>query len=129
MAVRTRPLTVDTIGSAGAAGGTAVKGVDAPCRIRGIFLDYDPSAPATTDLTITTGDGRTVLTRTNSATDGFFRPQENLDDVLGVDIPGTETAGPRFADFHVKDHLIVVLEECDELSPAVTVTFQLDYDD
>lgn len=118
------PVKVTTTGSAGSATGQAdsepIYGT-----IRGLKIDYNGSAPATTDVTITEvgGLGRTVLTRANTNTDGTFNPGAQLHDSTGNGIAGA------YAPLHIAGaRLRVAVAESDALVPAVAVLFDIEED-
>lgn len=116
-------LKVNTTGSAGAATGFAQTAIPVSGFIESIQLTYDGSAPAlTTDVTITEvdGHGRTILTRTNTATNGVFYPRVPVQDTLGANIAGEYTR-MYLAGAHIK----VQVDQCDALSPAVTAKINL----
>ena len=117
----TETITVNTTGSAGSATGDA----SSP-RIRGLFykikLDYNAAAPgATTDVVITTVDDNdatvdTVLTRTNTATDGTFSPTIPTHDSTGT------LTGDRILEDIPLGTVKVAVAGCDALTAAVVVT-------
>jgi hypothetical protein len=110
-------VSVDTTGAAGSATGEA-----STPRIRGLLykidLDYNGSAPATTDVTITTvdDDGNTVdtlLTISNSNTDADYSPM----------IPGHDNTGTITGDYLLPPiplgTIKVTVAQCDALTAAV----------
>lgn len=87
------PIT--TTGVDGSATGSAVS-----ARIAGLLLaahiDYSAGQAATADVTIatTTAPTVTLLTRSNSATDGWFFPRQQVQDSAGANIAGVYEAVP-----------------------------------
>lgn len=114
----TRAITVATTGSAGSATGTATIGIG-PCRLHAVQLDYHASAPATTDVTITNA-GRTVATRSNSATDVIQLPREQVVDTSGSPVTGA------YDKPYLNGVVTVAVAQSDALAPAVTVTLVLE---
>lgn len=79
----TRKIT--TAGGAGVAVGSATIGLDQPCRLEAVRIDYT-SMPATTDVTLTNW-GKTVYARANANADSFEQVR-----TAGVDQAGTALA-------------------------------------
>lgn len=111
-------IPVTTTGSAGSASGNQSSAVPGGIRgaIMSIYLDYHASAPgATTDVTITeVGDAnRTLLTRTNTATDGEFP-------VRISEVGSTGTAGSGVTPYFIAGAQInVAVAQSDALTNAV----------
>lgn len=113
-------VNVTTTGSAGSATGTATTTLPVYGILGAIEIDYHGSAPATTDVTISeSGEfGRTLLTRTNTATDGTFYPAPLITDATG-------TATTSYGTYILTGELISVsVAQCDALTNAVVVTIQ-----
>mgnify|MGYP001558893609 CR=1 FL=1 len=94
MTIEVHKISVTTTGVAGSASGSAIKAVPKG-KVKAIYLDYHASAPATTDVTVkaeadSTGipGDLTLLTRSNSATDGWFYPKVQKHDNAGAAITG-----------------------------------------
>mgnify|MGYP001605581358 CR=1 FL=1 len=112
MAVEKHTLKISTTGSAGVASGSGILSLPL-CELLAIYLDYHASAPATTDVTVkSVGDPATVtlLTRSNSATDGWFYPTVNVHDnaaaaVTGAQAPPVVHAGALSIDVAQADAL------------------------
>lgn len=118
-----RILKVTTTGADGAAGGTKQTELPVTGFIESIQLDYHASAPGTTmDVTITEvgGLGRTILTRTNTATDGIFYPRVPAQDTNGADITGQYTWI-----YLSGTHILVTVAQSNALDPAVTAKITL----
>lgn len=120
--IETYPVKVVTTGSNGSASGSAdsdpINGI-----LRAIKVDYHASAPgATTDLTITelSAMGRTLLTKTDTATDDIVYPTVEADDAAFAAI--TDTVWPICIDGRVR----VSVAQCNALNPAVTVYLQVE---
>jgi len=117
MEIVTEKVEVVTAGEAGAAIGSkksrAMNGF-----LLDIKLDYHASAPATTDVTITDVDGNTILTVSDSKTDGLFAPRQKLVDNAKADITNSHD---RFA---VNGTLNFAIAQCDALNPALTATIR-----
>lgn len=108
-------VAVNTTGSAGSAAGTGdFPHVDG--TITYVQCDWNASAPATSDVTLTEADGalRTLLTKSNSATDAIFYPAAQLQDNAGTSVT-------FYAPFYVCGRLRVTIAQCDALAPALTV--------
>ena len=112
-------IKVTTIGSPGSATGTGTSRRPVYGVLGAVQIDYHASAPgATTDVVIAegTGQARTFLTRTNTATDGTFYPAATQHD-------GTGTALTSYAPYIlVGDYVTVTVTGCDALTDAVVVT-------
>lgn len=86
----------------------------------GVELDYAAGQPVTTDVTVT-NQGRTVFSRANSGTDGFFRPRTPVQDVNGVDVPGV--LEPALL---TSGTVEVAVAQANAADPAVTVKLILE---
>lgn len=114
----TMTVHVTTTGSAGSASGDTTVEFPIPFGfIDAIELDYHGSAPATTDVTVTEVDTdgleQTVLSVSNSNTDGTYYPRHTLH--LGSD--GSELA--QYGPFVVEGKLKVSVAQSDALTNAV----------
>ncbi|MDP2950170.1 MAG: hypothetical protein Q8P22_11600 [Chloroflexota bacterium] len=94
MTIELHKISVTTTGSAGSASGSAIKAVPKG-KIKAVYIDYNASAPATTDVTIkseadSTGvpPDVTVLTRSDSKTDGWFYPKVQVHDNAAAAVTG-----------------------------------------
>lgn len=109
-------LNVTTTGSAGSATGTATserfRG-----RIEAVHVDFNASAPATTDTTIALDApiAQTLTTLTNTATDVTLYPSYALTDGTGA---GRTQYEKFFADWQT---CTVTVAQSDALTDAVTV--------
>lgn len=114
-------LAVDTTGDAGDATGEETTDTTVYALLSNIKIDYNASAPATTDVTISEdgGLGRTLLTISNNNTDGVYNPGEKFHDSTGTQL--TIPRLPLLVDVKLK----VAVGGCDELTNAVIVTFAL----
>lgn len=87
--IRVHTIAITTTGSAGAATGSAKTRDTVMGCIKSVYIDYT-SQPGTADVTIaTTGSNypaRTIFTRTNSGTDGWFDPRIQATDTAGTAI-------------------------------------------
>lgn len=111
-------VAVTTAGSAGSATGSGTLTIDRVGYLEWIYIDYDGSAPATTDVTIAnsaTPPGGNVLVATNSATDTLYLPRGKPVDNAGSAITNAHS---RFA---VGGPLSVSVAQCDAITDAVTV--------
>ena len=91
MALEKHELKIATTGGAGVATGSGILSLPI-CELLAIYLNYHASAPATTDVTVTsTGDPSsvTLLTRSNSAADGWFYPKVQDHDNVAASIAGS----------------------------------------
>jgi hypothetical protein len=91
MSLRRETVAITTLGSAGSATASADTRENVNGTIVAIYVDYDASAPATVDVTIveaTNVPALPVLTETNVNTDGWFFPDEQAVNALGVAITG-----------------------------------------
>lgn len=120
--IETFPIFVTTTGSAGSAAGIAdsdpING-----KLVSITVDYHASAPgATTDVTVTelSPPSRTLLTKTNTATDDIVYPTVEADDAAFAAI--TDTVWPIYIDGRVR----VSVAQCNALAPAVKVYLQVE---
>ena len=113
-------LVVNTTGSAGSATGSkTTPALESGQVLEAIKVDYHGSAPATTDLVVSEVGGlqQTLLTLTNTNTDGIYYPRHALHDAVGAEGSGLDL-------FQVEGQLQVAVSGCDALAPAVTVTLR-----
>lgn len=114
-------ISVVTTGADGSASGSNTSHKFQPgTMLEAIQIDYHASAPgATTDITVTEADGleRTLLSVTNSATDGTYYPRHGTHDTDGSDSSGADL-------FIVEGALTVSVAGCNALDPAVQVSIQ-----
>jgi hypothetical protein len=54
-------------------------------NIKAVHVDYDSTAAATTDLVLSDNEGQTILTLTDTNTDGWYYPRANAQSAAGVD--------------------------------------------
>jgi hypothetical protein len=116
MEIITEIVTVVTTGSAGSATGSAQTPTMHGYLID-IYLDFNASAPATTDVTIsyvTTPPGGNVLVVSNSATDALIAPRIKPVDNANAAITNA------YDYFFVSGKLNINLAQCDQLTPALT---------
>ena len=117
MEIVTEKVEVVTVGVDGSAIGSkksrAMNGF-----LLDIKLDYNDSAPATTDVTITDIDSNTILTVTDGNTDALIAPRQIL-------VDNTNTAITDSHDrFPVNGTLNFAIAGCNALSPALTATIR-----
>lgn len=87
-------ISVTTTGSAGAATGSGSSTRPVNGRLLAVYIDYT-SQPATADVTITSTDPtQTLLTRSNSGTDGWFYPRVLLQDTAAANLTAVYDAPP-----------------------------------
>ncbi len=118
MPIEKHTVNVSTTGSAGSATGSAVLALPLS-ELVALHLDYHASAPATTDVTISSPGNPlalTILTRTSSKTDGWFYPRVNDHDNAGAAITGS------YSDPVVHGNLLVSIAEADTLTDCLVVT-------
>ena len=119
MPIIVEEITVTTTGSSGSATGTEYSNV-----VTGYLLDlavnYHASAPATTDITITGGQGETLYSKSNSATDTAILPiRQQATDNTGAAISGA------YVNMPVTGKITVTLAQCDALTGAAVVTVRI----
>ena len=127
MSLITKELSVTTTGSAGSALGSSSVAVPLS-ELVAVHIDYHASAPAgTTDLTISTpapspgtAVALTILTLTNTVTDGWFYPRVQDHDNVGAAITGSYSEPPVHG-----GSLLVSIAQSDALTNAAVVTFLL----
>ncbi len=127
MTIELHKISVTTAGVAGSALGSAIKAVPRG-KVKAIYIDYHGSAPATSDVTIksladSTGNPPdvTILTRSNSATDGWFYPKVQKHDNAGAAITGD------YDDPVVHGGVLsVAVAQADALADCVVVYFYLE---
>ena len=119
MTIEKVKLTIATTGGDGAATGSGILSLP-PCELLGLYLDFNASAPNTTDTTITTIGGDeadiAILTLTNVNTDAWYFPKEQDDDNVGSAITGS------YSHPVIHNNLLIELAQADALSPCLTVT-------
>lgn len=114
--IATITLAVTTTGADGSATGTATS-----AAVEGFlldaFIDWDATAPATSDLLIlygTPANGQ-ILSISNSVTDTFKMPRFQLSDYAGAAIVGAYDLFPLNGTIEAQ------VAQCNALAPAVTV--------
>lgn len=114
----TEPIRVTTTGSAGSASGTTDSTLPISGILVGVRIDYHASAPATTDVTITELNGleRTLLTVSNTNSDGVYYPFVELQDTSGA---GQGNYAPQVLS---SSRIRVSVAQADALTDAVVVT-------
>lgn len=115
MEINTKRIQITTVGSDGAATGSgripAMMGF-----LLDIKLDYDETAPVTTNVAITDQYGNEVLTVANSATDVLVAPRQPVVNKSNV---GITNAADRIP---VNGNLNVAVAGCNALDAALIVT-------
>lgn len=109
--------TVTTTGSAGSATGTASLTLSG--YVSSIKVDWSASAPVTSDITIVEqgGFGRTLYTKSNSATDITLYPYHHGDDNTGATIAGV------YGRIYVPSvPVLISVSGCDALAAACVVS-------
>lgn len=83
----------------------------------GVHINYDPNAPASTDVTIRTKNtpSHNLLVVSNNATDGYYAPRAKPVDNANSAITNAH------APYVVADRMEVVLAQCNALVDAVIV--------
>lgn len=113
-------IPVTTTGGAGVATGTATSEL-----IRGalldIFLDFDGTAPATTDVTIAYGGigGGNIWARSDSATDALVAPRMKPVDNANAAITNA------YDYFYLNGTVTITVAQSNALAPAVTVYIKI----
>jgi hypothetical protein len=116
--IESHQLAISTVGNAGAATGSAVLALP-PSELVAVYLDYHNSAPATTDVTITSPGNPaslTILTRSNSATDGWFYPKVQDHDNVAAAVVGS------YSDPPIHGNIQIDLAQSDALTNALVAT-------
>lgn len=93
MAIRRTQITVVTAGSSGSATGYTDSAGVIDGDILSVHINYDGSAPSTTDITIAEANNdpsTPVLTKANNNADGWFYPRNSLNAVSD----GSALTGP-----------------------------------
>ncbi len=118
MVIEKHTLKVTTVGSAASAVGSGSLALPLG-KLVAIYLNYHASAPATTDVTITSPGNpatQTFLTVSNNATDGWYFPKEQDMDNTGAAITGS------YSDPLVHNNLLMAVAGSDALTDAVEAT-------
>ena len=118
MPIEPHQLKVSTTGSDGVATGSSGVSVP-PSELVAVYLDYNGLAPATTDVTITSPGNPaslTILTRSNSATDGWFYPKVQNHDNVAAAVTGS------YSDPPIHGSIQIDLAQCDALTDALVAT-------
>jgi len=126
MAIRKHKVKVSTAGSAGSAvgSGLAVTGIG---RLVAVHVDYAATAPATTDLTLTSeGDpdgpaSVALLAVANTVTDGWYYPTN-----VAVDAVGALVAGLGVPPVVHAGAIGVSLAQCNALTDAAIVSLYVE---
>jgi hypothetical protein len=107
-------VSVTTTGSAGSASGSATTAA-LEGLLLDIYLDYDASAPATTDVTIAYADrASNILVVSDNATDGLYAPRVKPVDNANAAITNA------FDYFPLNGRLTVSVAQSNALAPCVT---------
>lgn len=118
MVIEKHTLKVTTTGSAGLAVGSAALALPL-CELIAIHLNYNASAPATTDVTVKSpGNPATVthLTVSNNATDAWYHPKTQDDDNVGAAITGS------YSHPLIHNNLTIDVAQADALADCVEAT-------
>lgn len=116
MAYVRKTFAVTTTGADGSAGGNARIPVPHGCaRLVGYSLDFDATAPATTDTVISDPGHSSLATVTNSVTDVAWKEIREQ----SVDLAGAAIAGV-YANPVVRGDVVVTVAQSNALSAAVT---------
>lgn len=115
--IATVQVSVTTTGDPGAALGSASSAA-LYGELLDVYVDYHTSTPATTHVTITSGND-TLLTRADTATDGLFRPM-----VQGHDASGAAIAG-AYGRIWLNGPVTVALINSDARAAAAVVTLRV----
>ena len=123
--IRQQSVSVDTTGSAGSATGAGTTSAPVIGKILKIRFDYNASAPATTDVTVTEYVGatswETICTETDSKTDVTRYPRKVVDDGAEGNVT-YDGSNEVYEPFVVADYVRVAVAGCDALTAAVVVT-------
>jgi len=114
-------IKVSTTGSAGVASGSTILAVPLS-ELIALYLDYDGSAPGTTDVTISSPGNPaavTILTESNNATDGWRYPRVQDHDNTGSAITGS------YSDPPLHGNVLVEVAQGDAITDIVTVTIYM----
>lgn len=115
--INTTTVSVTTSGTAGAATGSGTS-IPINGELLDIYLDYEATAPATTDVTISESTFGTIMVRSDSATDGRFAPRM-------VTHGPTASALTWYDRYPLKDSVITVsLAQCNAITNAIVVTIR-----
>lgn len=94
MGIQTYKVSVAVAGAAGSATGSGTTSRPVNGRLRAVYINYT-TQPATADVTITsTAPTQTLLTRSNSATNGWFYPRVLLQDTAAANLTAVYDALP-----------------------------------
>ena len=118
MSIEKHEIKISTTGSAGSASGSAILALPL-CELVAVYLNYHASAPATTDVTISSPGNPaalTILTRSNSATDGWFYPHVNDHDNAAAAVTGS------YSDPVVHGNLLIEVAQADALTDCLVLT-------
>lgn len=114
MEIAQEVVTVATTGGAGVSAGSAYsKSMNG--WLENIFIDWNATAPATSDITIALDRGGNVIAISDSATDAFVAPRIKPVDSANAAITN---AHDKFA---LNGRLLVSVAQSNDLTPAVTV--------
>jgi hypothetical protein len=116
--IRTRSLALSPEGEAGEAVAEGSIGVG-PLRLVAVGIDYT-GVPATTDVTIKS-QGRTILKRESSNTDGFFQLAGDMVDAAGAALEKEFSQSPL-----VYDEIAAEVAQADASAEGVIVTLYVE---
>ena len=119
MTIQTHELKVSTTGSAGSASGSGSLALPL-CEVVAVHVNFNSSAPNTTDTTIkATGNPLelTILTLSNDNTDKWVYPKTQDHDNAGSAVTGSYSSPV------VHNHILTIdLAQCDALTDALVAT-------
>ncbi len=123
MAIYTEIITVTTAGVAGSASGNNTSRKPINGKLVAFYVDY-VSQPATCDVTITTPNApiKTLLTITDTNTDGWFYPRYIIHSEAAVALTGT--AGGDRSMHPLDDYVKVAVAQGDAGSVIVYVLYE-----
>lgn len=121
--INTYKVEVTTVGADASAVGSGYTDLAIRGYLVDIYLDYDATAPGTTDVTITDNEiGHSLLVVSNNATDGMFSPRSKPVDNANAAITN---AHDRFS---INGKIKVAVAGANALDPCVTAYIRVDED-
>ena len=126
MTVERHQVKVSTTGSAGSASGSSILALPLS-ELIAVYLDFNGSAPSTTDITITANAAAVggppslaLLTLTNVNSDGWYYPKVQDHNPTGSLVTGSYSDPPIHG-----SGLTVALAQADALTDALVATFYI----
>jgi len=115
-------LSVTTVGVAGSATASATTSAPINGRLLAVHCDFGATAHANTDTTIATTSSptTTILTLTDTNTDGWYYPKHAIHGSTGTALVLNSDDDPMVDDYYLDDYIKVTLAESTAVASVFT---------